>query len=613
MLMPFSSLLLVTLVPLSALGALSGADVVLLHGKIWTENPAQPIAEALAITGNRIADVGKLIGPQTKVIDLQGRRVVPGFNDAHVHFYTGGASLTSVQLRNARSEAEFRERIRAYARSHPKGEWILNGSWDHENWNPARLPTHSLIDDVTPANPVFVNRSDGHMMLANALAMKLAGISRDTKDVPGGVIVRDSDGNPTGIFKDAANALIARVIPPPSGDQILNAVRAAQNYAAENGVTSVQDMGVLGDVDTTVGVIEAFQELRQRDELRVRISGHLPLRNWKRLADVGIRSDFGDEKLNLGAVKAFADGSLGSSTAWFFEPFTDAPGNSGIPSDELVNPAKMYEEIQSADRAGLQIAIHAIGDRANNTILNFYEKLEQQDGMRDRRLRIEHAQHLLASDIPRFGSLRVIASVQPYHCIDDGRWAESRIGADRARRTYAFRSLLDSGPPWHLAPTGGWRPLVRLWEFMPQRPGARCEPAASLVLAISVGCALSRTSEVRQRRSPLSVFFAQGGEPLQFGVDADSTRMDGEVEDDRVVQLQNLLELLEIGGANEDLAGVVSFDDEDGERVFFRPADVSLVEVPLWAVEPELRAEGSDDELDVEAATSAASMVSQVQ
>jgi predicted amidohydrolase YtcJ len=478
MLMPFSSLLLVTLVPLSVLGALSGADVVLMHGKIWTENPAQPIAEALAITGNRIADVGssadigKLIGSQTKVIELQGRRVVPGFNDAHVHFYTGGASLTSVQLRNARSEAEFRERIGAYSRSRPKGEWILNGSWDHENWNPARLPTHSLIDDVTPDNPVFVNRSDGHMMLANTLAMKLAGSSRDTKDVPGGVIVRDSDGNPTGIFKDAANALIARVIPPPSGDQILSAVRAAQNYAAENGVTSVQDMGVLGDVDATVRVIEAFQELRQRDELRVRISGHLPLRNWKRLADVGIRSDFGDEKLNLGAVKAFADGSLGSSTAWFFQPFTDAPGNSGIPSDELVNPEKMYEEIQSADRAGLQIAIHAIGDRANNTILNFYEKLEQQDGMRDRRLRIEHAQHLLASDIPRFGSLRVIASVQPYHCIDDGRWAESRIGADRAHRTYAFRSLLDSGATlafgsdWWVAPIS---PLMGIYAAATRR------------------------------------------------------------------------------------------------------------------------------------------------
>lgn len=453
-----------TILPAAAFAAANGADVVLLHGKIWTENPAQPEAEAVAIIGNRIVEVGtsaeieKLVGSQTKVIDLLGRRVVPGFNDAHVHFYTGGASLASVQLRDARSQAEFRARIAAYARSRPKGEWILNGSWDHENWSPPQLPTHSLIDDVTPDNPVFVNRLDGHMMLANALAMKLAGVNRDTKDVPGGVIVRDSEGNPTGIFKDAANALIERVISPPSDEQILSAIEAAQKYAAENGVTSVQDMGAIGDVNMTIRIIEAYQKLNQRGELRIRISGHIPLRSWKRFADAGIRADFGDDNLNLGAVKGFADGSLGSSTAWFFQPFSDMPGNSGIPSDELVNPAAMYENIRNADRAGLQVAIHAIGDRANNTILNFYEKLEQEDGARDRRLRIEHAQHLLASDIPRFASLRVIASVQPYHCIDDGRWAESRIGADRAKRTYAFRSLLDGGATlafgsdWWVAP-----------------------------------------------------------------------------------------------------------------------------------------------------------------
>jgi predicted amidohydrolase YtcJ len=478
MLIAFSSLLLVTLVPAAALAAASGADVVLLHGKIWTENVAQPEAEALAIASNRIAEVGtsaeisKLIGPRTEVIDLRGRRVVPGFNDAHVHLYVGGASLTSVQLRGARSQAEFRARIAAYARSRPKGEWILNGSWDHESWDPPQLPTHSLIDDVTPDNPVFVNRSDGHMMLANALAMKLAGVNRNTKDVPGGVIVRDSDGNPTGIFKDAAQALIAHVIPPVSDEQIVSAIKAAQKYAAENGVTSVQDMGVIGDVDTTVRVIEAYQELRRRSELRLRISSHLPLRAWKRLADVGIRADFGDDKVNLGAVKGFADGSLGSSTAWFFEPFRDMPDNSGIPSDELVNPARMYEDMLGADRAGLQLAIHAIGDRANNTILNFYQKLEQEDGARDRRLRIEHAQHLLASDIPRFGSLQVIASVQPYHCIDDGRWAESRIGADRAKRTYAFRSLLDGGATlafgsdWWVAPMS---PLMGIYAAVTRR------------------------------------------------------------------------------------------------------------------------------------------------
>ncbi len=467
-----------TLLPMSTLAGAGDVDLVLLHGKIWTGNPSQPAAEAVAISGNRIVAVGasteiaKSIGARTKVLDLHGRTVVPGFNDAHVHFYTGGASLTSVKLRDTRSEAEFKSTIAAYARSRPKGEWILNGSWDHENWQHPHLPEHSLIDDVTPGNPVFVNRSDGHMMLANALAMRLAGISRDTRDVPGGVIIRDSNGNPTGIFKDAATALITRVIPPPSDDQILLAIDAAQNYAAENGVTSVQDMGALGDLDTTVRVIEAYQKLNRRGKLNIRISGHLPLNAWKRLADAGIRADFGDDKLQLGAVKAFADGSLGSSTAWFFQPFTDAPESSGIPSEELVNPARMYEEMKSADRAGLQIAVHAIGDRANNAILNFCEKLERETGQRDRRLRIEHAQHLLDSDIPRFGALGVIASVQPYHCIDDGRWAETRIGPDRAKRTYAFRSLLNQGATlafgsdWWVAPIS---PLLGIYAAATRR------------------------------------------------------------------------------------------------------------------------------------------------
>jgi hypothetical protein len=231
-------------------------------------------------------------------------------------------------------------------------------------------------------------------------------------------------------------------------------------------------MGSIGDVDTTVRVIEAYQELSQRGELRTRISAHLPLPAWKRFADAGIRAGFGNAKLSLGAVKGFADGSLGSSTAWFFDPFRDAPGNSGIPSDELVNPSRMYENMRGADRAGLQLAIHAIGDRANHTILNLYEKLEQEDGVRDRRLRIEHAQHLLASDIPRFGALRVIASVQPYHSIDDGRWAESRIGTDRSKRTYAFRSLLDGGATlafgsdWWVAPIS---PLMGIYAAVTRR------------------------------------------------------------------------------------------------------------------------------------------------
>jgi predicted amidohydrolase YtcJ len=435
------------------------ADTVLVHGKIWTENPQQPEAEAVAILGNHIAAVGpsadilKLAGPATKVIELSGKRVVPGFNDAHVHFVSGGTSLASVQLGDVKSEAEFRQRIAGYARSHSKGEWILEGEWDHERWTPALLPTHESIDGITPGNPVFVSRLDGHEALANALAMKLAGVDKNTKDVPGGVIVRDAQGNPTGIFKDAAQGLIEKVIPPQSALQIRTAVEAAEKYAAENGVTSVQDMSAAPDT------LRVYEQLYKLGELRVRIAGRQPLPLWTRLAGPGIQANFGNDTLEIGGLKGFADGSLGSTTAWLFQPYADAPNTSGIPSDELSRPDEMYAHIRDADRAGLQIAIHAIGDRANNTILNFYERAEKENGLNpDRRFRIEHAQHLLASDIPRFASLHVIASMQPYQCIDDGRWAEKRIGPERLKTTHAYRSLLDAGAvlafgsDWPVAP-----------------------------------------------------------------------------------------------------------------------------------------------------------------
>src|SRR5271163_3219136 len=355
-------------------------DMVLVHGKVWTENPQQPEAEAVAILGNHIASVGtsadilKLAGPATKVIDLGGKRVVPGFNDAHVHFVSGGTSLASVQLGDTKSEAEFRQRIADYAKTQPKGTWILNGNWDHERWTPARLPTHHSIDEVTPDNPVFVSRLDGHQALANALAMKLAGVDKNTKDVPGGVIVRDADGNPTGIFKDAAQGLIERVIPPENAQQIRVAVEAAEKYAAENGVTSVQDMSAFPDT------LRVYEALLHEGKLQVRISGHQPLPLWKRLAGPGIEADFGNDMLHIGALKGFADGSLGSTTAWLFQPYSDAPNTSGIASAELSRPDEMYANIRDADKAGMQVAIHAIGDRANNTILNFYERVEKENG-----------------------------------------------------------------------------------------------------------------------------------------------------------------------------------------------------------------------------------------
>jgi hypothetical protein len=454
------------------------ASLVLVHGRVWTENPAQPEVEAVAIAGGHIlltgtsTEVLRLAGPSTRVVELHGRRVVPGFNDAHVHFVPGGQGLASVHLRDAASQAEFRDRIAKFAKLQPDGGWIVNGEWDHERWTPAVLPTHRLIDDATPRNPVFIERLDGHMGLANALAMKVAAVDRNTPDIPGGVIVRDADGNPTGIFKDAAMKLIERVIPPLSLAETETAVLAAQREAARNGVTSVQDMA--NDTNDTGGPdrLRAFQSLERQGRLTIRISENLRLRDWKYPAGTGVQAGFHDGLIQIGGLKTFADGGLGASTAWLFAPYDDAPNTSGLASDELQNPDQMYAEIKDADQAGLQIAIHAIGDRANRTILDFYQHLENEDGPRDRRLRIEHAQHLTAVDIPRFAQLHVIASMQPYHAIDDGRWAQKRLGPERIRYAYDFRSLLDSGAilafgsDWPVAPM---EPLMGIYAAVTRR------------------------------------------------------------------------------------------------------------------------------------------------
>jgi len=466
----FSTVLL--LASLRVVGAQPAANLVLLNGKIWTANDAQPRAEAVACLGSRIVAVGsngeirKWIGAGTEVLDLGGKLVLPGFNDAHVHFFSGGENLASVQLRDAKSEDEFRKRIAEFAAKQPPGRWITGGDWDHENWTPARLPTRQSIDAVSAGHPVFVNRLDGHMALANSQALQLAGITRDTPDPPGGTIVRDAAGEPTGVLKDAAMERMERAIPAPSEDQIADAVRAAMRYAAENGVTSVQDMSAAPEI------LRVYQALLARGELTVRISGHQPLATWQRLAAVGLHADFGGEKLHIGALKGFADGSLGSTTALFFEPYLDAPNTSGLANSEMIPESKMQTHILDADRAGLQIAVHAIGDKANHMVLGMYEEAARQNGARDRRFRIEHAQHLRMDDIPRFGKLHVIASMQPYHCIDDGRWAEKRIGPERAKGTYAFRSLLDSGAvlafgsDWDVAPM---QPLMGIYAAATRR------------------------------------------------------------------------------------------------------------------------------------------------
>ncbi len=428
------------------------AGLILTGGRIWTGSLKRPQADSIAVTGDTIVQVGassnvlELRGPRTEVIDLRGRCVVPGFNDAHVHFSMGGASLQSVQLRNCRDEREFRDTLAAFAHAQPKGEWILHGEWEPERWPSGKLPAAATIDDATREHPVFVRRIDAHTALANSLAMRLAGVSKETPDVPGGVIDRYADGSPTGIFKDAAMALIERVIPPTLLPGMIAAVEAAQRYAARYGVTSVHDMGIVGGSPKECAtLLQAYQVLLERDDLHVRVSLHTPLRAWQDLAGLGIRAGFGNSKLRIGALKGFSDGSLGSRTAWFTSPYSDAPHTNGMRGADLSNDDAMYAVLQQADQSGLQLAIHAIGDRANNVMLDLFDRLSAENGPRDRRARIEHAQHLLRSDFERFAGIGVVASVQPYHCIDDGCWLENSIGPKRAARSYAFRSLLDAG------------------------------------------------------------------------------------------------------------------------------------------------------------------------
>jgi predicted amidohydrolase YtcJ len=452
----------------TSLAAPPAADLIVTNAKIWTVDAARPTAEAVAVLGDRIVAVGSESeiaawrGPKTSVIDAHGKRLLPGFNDAHVHFVSGGMQLDSVQLNDATSAEEIKRRVGERAAQTPKGEWITGGDWDETKWNPPRLPTRELIDPVTGDRPVFLSRYDGHMGLANSAALRAAGITAATPDPAGGVIVRDQRGEPTGALKDAAADLMDRVIPPLNHDQRVRAVRRALAHAASVGVTSVQHM--VAEFED----IALYAELLERRELTTRIYAAPLITQVDEVVKVGVRHAFGGPYLRIGALKAFADGSLGSRTAYFFEPFVDEPGNRGLLSDEMQPLSLMRERMMKADAAGLQLCTHAIGDQGISTVLDLYAELERTraGSSGDRRWRIEHAQHMAEKDFERMGRLHVIASVQPYHAIDDGRWAEARIGHDRASRTYAFRTMLNHGvrlafgTDWDVAPLN---PLLGLY------------------------------------------------------------------------------------------------------------------------------------------------------
>src|SRR5438552_12806172 len=403
---------------MAALGAKAqskpSAALIITNAAVYTADKQRPKADAVAVIGDRIvavcsrSEIDSWRGAKTKVIDAGGKLVLPGFNDAHVHFIQGGAQLEQVNLVDSTTPDQFAKRIAAQGKQTPKGEWILGGRWDETKWPKPELPTKELVDSVTGATPIFVERYDGHEALANSAAMKLAGVDAKTADVPGGVIVRDASGNPTGIFKDAAMALIYKVIPPMSREQRIRAARRALEHAASLGVTSVQHM------NPEFADVAAYSELAERGELTTRIYAVPMETNWQDEAKVGIRHAWEASYWRLRAVKGYADGSLGSRTAYMFEPFADDPGNRGLLSDEMHPPTAMRERLMHADAAGLQLRVHAIGDRAISMLLDIFADIEKQHGYHDQRFTIEHAQHVAEKDFARFAKLHVIASMQPY-------------------------------------------------------------------------------------------------------------------------------------------------------------------------------------------------------
>ncbi|MCU7514143.1 MAG: amidohydrolase [Ignavibacteria bacterium] len=427
-----------------------------INGKVYTVNEKQPYAEALVTRNNRIFFAGSteeakhFITPETEVIDLKGKLMLPGFIDNHVHFISGGFYKLGVDLRHAKSTDEFKTMLKDYVSTNG-GRWVTGGDWDHEAWEKNDLPVKEWIDSFTPNTPVLVSRFDGHMALANSYALKLAGITKDTPSPEGGLIVKDkATGEPTGILKDNAMSLVFAVIPEPGEEEYARALKAALNEAKKNGFTSVQDITYSNDLKT-------YQKFEKEGSLTCRIYTRLPIADCDNLIGSGIRYNFGSEKLKIGSLKAFADGSLGSSTALFFEPYAQDSSTTGLAMD-YVTDGRLKSWALKSDKAGLQLSIHAIGDKANSLILDIFEEVVKANPKWDRRFRIEHAQHVRPEDVKRFKEMNVIASVQPYHLIDDGCWAEKRIGKERLRNTYPFRSFIDNGvkvcfgSDWSVAP-----------------------------------------------------------------------------------------------------------------------------------------------------------------
>lgn len=481
-------------------------SLVLLNGKIFTADAQGTIAQAVAIEGERIAAVGtnteinsRYVGART--INLRGRLVTPGFNDAHLHFLNGGLSLLRVDLNGAQTLAEAKRRIAEKARELAPGAWILGRGWDHTLWG-GQWPTKRDLDEAAPNNPVFVQRVDGHVSWANSLALARANVTRETRAPEGGEILRDAAGAPTGILKETAAGLVARVVPAPTREQKLEAIERALAEARRYGITSIQDS--ISGYDT----LALYRELLAQNKLTVRVAEWLdfndPVEVLKRQRAEFAALKVDPLRIRISAVKGYVDGTLGSRTAAMLEPFSDDPHNSGIPRH---TPEELTRMTIERAQAGFQITFHAIGDRANRMALDAFQAaqgnpLQNQGAMRRNfpyqgltvmhlespRHRIEHAQVVAPSDFARFRDLGVIASMQPSHAISDKRWAEDRLGEYRVQGAYAWHKMrafgvhVPFGTDWPVepinpylglyaavtrqgtdgAPAGGWWPQERI-------------------------------------------------------------------------------------------------------------------------------------------------------
>ena len=456
------------------------ADLILVNGRIYTLDAERPWAEAVAIRGDRIvavgttADLKAAAGQQTRTIDLKGAFASPGFNDAHVHIDSTGSLLVGVNLLQVHTAPALVEAMKGAASRLPKGSWITRGDWGaYEQWKAGSAgseaagsagapftPSRDLVDPATPDHPVFVQRFDRSMFLANSLALKLAGITDAIANPPNGEIVKDANGRPTGILKGAAADLVRRIIPPIPFEQRLVQVSAVLKEAREGGVTTMQDL-------TSAEQLRAYQELQRRGELTARIMLRPTLDNVAHTRALGLTRGFGDDWLRLIGYKAWVDGIMGSSGAMFFEPYTHDPKNKGLLRDIMspegqpgaamgmtvhqhyteFPPGNLEKLLEQAILSGIPPHVHAIGDKGNRIILDVYEKLLTKHRLTDadHRWRVIHAQVVHPDDFPRFGRLKLVAEINPYHVSDDMRWMEERIGRERSRGAYAFRKLKDAG------------------------------------------------------------------------------------------------------------------------------------------------------------------------